>query len=74
MRRNECLEVFKINIGKSKYINDQQMHINIFYVFYSMCSAACFGRYSDHFQGDVIIKRIQHVPVWLNASPSLHNN
>jgi hypothetical protein len=41
-----------------KYINNQQMHSNIYDVLYSQYShPTCFGQYSNHLQGDIPITR-----------------
>jgi len=49
-----------------------KMHFNIVWcILFTTFSTTCFGLYSGHIQGDVLITRIQ---LWLIVSPSLHNN
>ena len=75
MRRNECVQVFKIKYLRIKiYKWPTNAHLYLWCVLFKMFSAACFGRYSGHLQGDVIITRIKTVQIWLIVSPSLHNN
>jgi len=40
-------------------------------ILFTVVSPTCFGRFSDHLQGNILITRTQ---LWLNVSPSLHNN
>jgi hypothetical protein len=45
---------------------------NLWYILITMFSQTCFGQYSGHLQGDVLITRIQNVQMWLVMSPHLY--
>jgi len=48
------------------------MHFNILlYILFTIFQSTCFGQYSGHLQGDVLITSLQ---LWVNVSQSLYNN
>jgi len=48
-------------------------HLEVFKIKYLRIKK-CFGRYSGHLQGDVIISKIQNLQMGLTVSPSLYDN
>jgi len=49
----------------SKYINEQINALHyLWYILFTIFSPTCFGLHSGHFQGDVIITRIQTTKIW----------